>query len=67
MKELNANIHFRVPDDYDINEAKELIYFMISDCAWDNIYEMGYKVLEFSITECGKKTGFLFFNEEEDE
>lgn len=67
MKNLKVEINFKVPNDYDIYEAKELIYYMISDCTWDNIYEMGYKVLEFSITECGKKTGFLFFNEEEDE
>lgn len=67
MKNLKVEINFKVPDDYDIYEAKELMYYMISDCAWDDIYDMGYKVLEFSITECGKKTGFLFFNEEENE
>ena len=65
MKNLKVEINFKVPDDYDIYEAKELIYHMISDCAWDQIHEMKFKVIDFFLSECKKKEGFIFFGSEE--
>lgn len=66
MKNLKVEINFKVPDDYDIYEAKELIYHMISDCAWDQIHEIGYKIIDFFISENKKEEGFVFFDDEEE-
>ena len=66
MKNLKVEINFKVPDDYDIYEAKELIYYMISDCAWDQIHEIGYKVIDFFLTEYKERDSFLFFENGEE-
>lgn len=67
MKNLKVEINFAVPENYNPQEMKELIYYMISDCAWDDIHNLEYIPLDFFVTEYTEKNCFLSFEDEEEE
>lgn len=67
MKTIKVEINLKVPDDYDARETEELVYYLISDCAWDDMHDLGYKPIDFFIIEYEEKNSFLFFEDEEEE